>query len=87
MRSVLASAAKLIIHYLRWLISWSILGLFIAQMVFSVPALEDALSPLWERSDWSYEDKMRDYWGSYFDLMEFVKRQTPEDSTLLLDPY
>lgn len=33
---------------------------------------------------YSYDDKMRKVWGFYYDYMQFVKKYTPEDATILI---
>jgi hypothetical protein len=36
--------------------------------------------------NYSYSDKLRNSWGIYYDYMEFIKKNTPEDSSILLPP-
>jgi hypothetical protein len=60
--------------------------MFGMHLVVAVPRFYAALAPLWEIPGRSYEDKMREKWGSYFELMQFVQRTTPENAVLLHDP-
>jgi hypothetical protein len=36
--------------------------------------------------DYSYSDKMRESWGLYYDYIEFVKENTPENALILVPP-
>ena len=36
--------------------------------------------------NYSYADKLRNSWGMYYDYMEFIKENTPENSTILVPP-
>ena len=71
----------------RSLTMWGVIVFFIVQLIIAIPVFLSALQPVWEHPNWSYEDKMRIYWGPYVDLMQFIQRQTPSNSVLLADPY
>jgi len=36
--------------------------------------------------NYSYDDKMRKVWSFYYDYMKFVKKNTPENATILIPP-
>jgi hypothetical protein len=36
--------------------------------------------------DYSYNDKMRESWGLYYDYIKFVKENTPENASILVPP-
>ena len=47
--------------------------------------MKDNLAPILENPSRSYDDKMRYQLGAYYELMQFVERETPRDATLWID--
>jgi hypothetical protein len=87
MKSLTKPIPNRIATFFRWIAAWGVIVFFIAQLIIAIPVFLNALQPVWEHPNWSYEDKMRIYWGPYVDLMQFIQRQTPSNSVLLADPY
>ena len=79
------SDVKFIRHpWLRVLARWSVAAFFAAQVVIAIPHLQDAIEPLRTLPTISYADKMRIQWGAVFDLLDFIRRETPENAIILM---
>ena len=66
------------------LVTFGIIGLFVAQIGAGLAQIDEAISGPMQFPNRSIDDKMRVEWGSYYDLMRFVQDKTPEDAILLL---
>jgi hypothetical protein len=71
---------------LRSLVAIGIAALFAAQVAAGLPAIESAVSAPMQFPDRSADEKMRNEWGSFYDLMQFVQTRTPANAVLLFDP-
>ena len=62
-----------------------IIALFLAaQVAIAIPRFQDALFPLLTVPNITYTDKMYIQWREIFVLLDFVRRETPENATILM---
>jgi hypothetical protein len=57
---------------------------FAAQVIIAIPRFQDALFPLLTVPNISYTDKMYIQWRDIFVLLDFVRRETPENAVILM---
>jgi len=83
---LLKRAKENVSYFLNFLIIFFMLYLFIASVpdVFNRAIYFDA--GIFTHLNFSYDDKMRNLWGDYYDFMNFVKSNTPADSSILVPP-
>ncbi len=70
---------------IRSLIAFAIVVVFLAQIVNALSPAQSVWAGVLQKLDQSYEQKMHDVWGAYFDFMQFVQTTTPDTSVLLFD--
>jgi hypothetical protein len=69
---------------LRSLTGLMIAVFFATQVIIAIPRFQDALFPLLTVPNISYTDKMYIQWGDVFVLLDFVRRETPENAVILM---
>lgn len=61
------------------------LGLFFAiQVVLGMPNLQAEVQPFLTVPNITYAEKMHIQWGAVFDVMDFVRRETPRNAVILM---
>jgi hypothetical protein len=68
----------------RLIAKWSMVLFFAAQLILAVPHLLTAVEPFQTVPNITYVEKMRIQWGGIFDLLDFVRRETPENAVILM---
>jgi hypothetical protein len=76
---------KVVERIVRLIIGWGVVGLFVAQILVALPWFVSSLAPLVENPNRSYDEKMRIKWGDYYDLVQFIQKETPNNAVLLID--
>lgn len=66
-------------------LSFAVALLLLAQLFVSLGWMRDNLAPIIEDPNRSYDEKMRFQLDGYYELMQFVQRETPRDATLWID--
>lgn len=72
-------------RYLLTALAWCTVALFAAQAVAAFPQFELAAATYADHPAWSNSDKLHAKWGAYYDLMNFIQRETPSDAVILMD--
>ena len=68
----------------RALVGWAVVLFFAAQVWLAIPHLQTALEPFQTVPNISYTEKMHIQWGAIFDVLYFVRRETPENAVILM---
>ena len=63
---------------------WCLVLFFAAQVYLAIPFLQASIQPLQAAPDISFVEKMHIQWGAIFDLLDFVRRETPETAVILM---
>jgi hypothetical protein len=69
----------------RKLVKWGLVLFFATQVVLGIPNLQTAVQPYLTVPYISYAEKMHIQWGRIFDLMDFIRRETPENAVILMN--
>jgi hypothetical protein len=67
--------------------SWKnclIAAFFAAQIIIAIPHFQNIITPLQTVPNISDADKMRIQWGEVYEQLDFIRRETPENATILM---
>lgn len=63
---------------------WAIAAFFAAHIIIAIPHFQNIIAPLQTVPNISDTDKMHIQWGEVFDQLDFIKRETPDNATILM---
>jgi hypothetical protein len=62
----------------------TIAAFFAAQIIIAIPHFQNIITPLQTVPNISDADKMRIQWGEVYDQLDFIRRETPDNTVILM---